>query len=1099
MRKRIDRRIGSFLLAMALAVTAGRIPAKAAVDNGWETVDGGSYWYENGVKQGTEGRGKEIYDPASDAWYWLDSVGGGRRAVSKDVYQESPAGNWADRADGIGKWVRYNEQGQMIKGWDINENGTYYFDPVYGTMAKGYAVIDGELHYFHKITGVEAPCGWDGINGWVVVENIDGNSYWYENGVRQGYDPDNSAYRGKEIYDPESDAWYWLDNVDQGKKAVGKDVYQESAAGDWAELPDGTGKWVRYDAQGHMMKGWNTNENGVYYFDPVYGTMAKGIVNIDGKEYEFDKITGVLLGEPDRGDTGEWTYTEAVAEELLNSTDYRVEAKAGTGGELVLPQSGVTSSLKEGDILVLPQTPEWQDGLILKVGRAQVQNGEVRVTGEVPNDPLEVYQSVSIRGTAGADVGNISPEDGVGFRIVENGTETVDLYSNQTAIKRENVTLMDRAMEFKVAELSTTVSMRIPEITYDLEYDKEGVKVLNITLPNEIVILTEASKEFSGEKKLGRIPFRLPAGFSVEVELALVCSVEGNASIELRLDNIVGACYENGNLKPIVQCSPSETITLSADAAAGAKLEAGIYFAKGISQAWDEFNDWWKGEDGGEADIKPMYNVGAGLGAKFEAELKQHLEAGLTCVDVGAYLYLDMYAGEGSFIGDTFHLKKTWSIYDRENSPLRKSVHLEKRDQESLKSVEKCTFEAPVSLADCTVLLSPASFVYDGTEKKPAVTVKSGSTVIAASEYTVSYSNHVNAGTATAEITAKSGSTKVTGSRTMTFTIKESAGDTGDTGGTGGSGDSGETGEPIEKTSLSDCRIRLSQKIYLYDGTEKKPGVTVKSGDAVISADEYTVDYFDNVKIGTAGITISAKDESSKLSGKISLTFAIEGEPMYRGRSGGIEWWISQEENLTVIGKCGSDGLLPCLWEDIYTGFKSAYIDVEGVKDLSQCLSYCFGLESVDLSQLDTSQVWNMAGMFSDCYRLESVDLSGFDTSNVTTMFGMFNGSNSLKSLDLSNFNTSNVTDMSCMFACCYALSDIDVSSFDTSKVTDMRWMFSNCQGMKSLDLSSFDTGNADVWGMFMYSSVREIKVGPGWTKEKADTGAGFPGDFVYE
>ena len=51
---------------------------------GWKTVNGKDYWYENGVKQGTTGRGKEIYDPDSDAWYWLDADQGGAKAVSKD-------------------------------------------------------------------------------------------------------------------------------------------------------------------------------------------------------------------------------------------------------------------------------------------------------------------------------------------------------------------------------------------------------------------------------------------------------------------------------------------------------------------------------------------------------------------------------------------------------------------------------------------------------------------------------------------------------------------------------------------------------------------------------------------------------------------------------------------------------------------------------------------------------------------------------------------------------------------------------------------------------------------------------------------------------
>ena len=71
--------------------------AKYGEKNGWVEENGKKYWYEKGVKQGTTGRGKEIYDPDSDAWYWLDAVQGGAMTVSKDVYQESAAGQWADK------------------------------------------------------------------------------------------------------------------------------------------------------------------------------------------------------------------------------------------------------------------------------------------------------------------------------------------------------------------------------------------------------------------------------------------------------------------------------------------------------------------------------------------------------------------------------------------------------------------------------------------------------------------------------------------------------------------------------------------------------------------------------------------------------------------------------------------------------------------------------------------------------------------------------------------------------------------------------------------------------------------------------------------
>ena len=250
--------------ATPIATPVNPTATPASGYTGWKTVNGKDYWYENGVKQGTTGRGKEIYDPDSDAWYWLDANRGGAKAVSKDVYQESNGG----------KWVRYDANGHMIKGWDTNDDGTYYFDLVTGAMTKGDAMIDGLPCSFDTVTGIGLNCAWKRING---------KDYWYEGGKRQGYDPNNAAYRGKEIYDPASNGWYWLDNVQQGAKAVSKDVYQESSGG----------KWVRYDANGQMIKGWNTNENGTYYFDPVTGAMAKGTTTIDGMTYYFDPATGV--------------------------------------------------------------------------------------------------------------------------------------------------------------------------------------------------------------------------------------------------------------------------------------------------------------------------------------------------------------------------------------------------------------------------------------------------------------------------------------------------------------------------------------------------------------------------------------------------------------------------------------------------------------------------------------------------------------------------------------------------------------------------------------------------------------------------------------
>ena len=307
---------------MTMAAVLAAVPVNVAADEvimEWREENGVKYWYENGVRQGVKYnadgsidisyRGKEIYDPSSAAWYWLDCVQNGAVAKNKDVYQESAAGQWGastnENGEKVGKWVRYDENGHMVKGWQNTEAGTYYFDPVYGTMAKGDVVIDGQSYYFNKDTGILERSGQtddDGnsflTDGW---HKVGGVNYWYENGVRQGvkYSADGSidtSYRGKEIYDPSTEAWYWLDCVQNGAVAKNKDVYQESAAGQWGagtnENGEKVGKWVRYDENGHMVKGWQNTEAGTYYFDPVYGTMAKGLADIDGSRYYFKVTTG---------------------------------------------------------------------------------------------------------------------------------------------------------------------------------------------------------------------------------------------------------------------------------------------------------------------------------------------------------------------------------------------------------------------------------------------------------------------------------------------------------------------------------------------------------------------------------------------------------------------------------------------------------------------------------------------------------------------------------------------------------------------------------------------------------------------------------------
>ena len=68
-------------------------------------------------------------------------------------------------------------------------------------------------------------------------------------------------------------------------------------------------------------------------------------------------------------------------------------------------------------------------------------------------------------------------------------------------------------------------------------------------------------------------------------------------------------------------------------------------------------------------------------------------------------------------------------------------------------SVEKYFTIQRKSVSGFTVTLSRTAYTYDGTEKQPTVTVKNGSrTLVKGTDYSVSYVNNINAGTAELDI-----------------------------------------------------------------------------------------------------------------------------------------------------------------------------------------------------------------------------------------------------------------------------------------------------------------------------------------------------------
>lgn len=141
-----------------------------------------------------------------------------------------------------------------------------------------------------------------------------------------------------------------------------------------------------------------------------------------------------------------------------------------------------------------------------------------------------------------------------------------------------------------------------------------------------------------------------------------------------------------------------------------------------------------------------------------------------------------------------------------------------------------------------------ASQYYTGSQIKPVPNIKNGTTALKnGTDFTLTYQNNVNKGTAKVYIKGKG---NYTGSCSLKFNI---------------------TARPVST-------LKITVPSVTYNGKAQKPAVTVKYNNYTFkNGTDYTLSYKNNTKIGTATVTVKGK---GKLSGTRSVTFKINAKPI---------------------------------------------------------------------------------------------------------------------------------------------------------------------------------------------------------------------------
>ena len=158
-------------------------------------------------------------------------------------------------------WYYYNENGELHKGWLILPEGKYYLGSD-GVMKKGWYEESGKKYYFNEYGAA--------VVGQTI--EIDGKEYKF----------DKDGVLIKSIIT----GWYHDDNYNWYYYNENGELHKG-----WLILPEGK---YYLGSDGVMKKGWYEESGKKYYFNEYGAAVVGQTIEIDGKEYKFDK-DGVLI------------------------------------------------------------------------------------------------------------------------------------------------------------------------------------------------------------------------------------------------------------------------------------------------------------------------------------------------------------------------------------------------------------------------------------------------------------------------------------------------------------------------------------------------------------------------------------------------------------------------------------------------------------------------------------------------------------------------------------------------------------------------------------------------------------------------------------
>ena len=185
--------------------------------------------------------------------------------------------------------------------------------------------------------------------------------------------------------------------------------------------------------------------------------------------------------------------------------------------------------------------------------------------------------------------------------------------------------------------------------------------------------------------------------------------------------------------------------------------------------------------------------------------------------------------------------------------------------------------------------------------------------------------------------------------------------------------------------------------IFLYNNTEIVLKISKIGIQKILNADNLHGEYPcpSSIYLNNKDLNLSSCTNELYISSPESVVKLVWNEPL--------------NSTYYLFGSCEN------ITEIIFVSFDTSVLD-NGGYDMGYIFKGCSSLISVNLSSIDTKNVYLMDYMFSDCLSIRSINLGNFNTSSVSNFEYMFNNCPNLEYINLENFTDSSSDNITNMF-----------------------------------------------------------------------------------